>query len=453
MIARFLLLAAGFFYLFSSASHAQTILTKKVITNLDTPWEILWGPDNFIWMTERAGKVSRVNPDNGNQEVLITIDAVAEQGESGLLGMALHPDFSNAPYVYLAYTYLDGSTLKEKIVRYEYKNSKLENEDVLLDNIAGNSNHDGCRLVFGPDGKLYASTGDAGNAAIAQNRNSLNGKILRMNDDGSIPTDNPFTNSYVWATGSRNAQGLVWANDKLYGSEHGPGSDDEVNIYSKGRNYGWPNVMGFCNTTAEQTFCTDSNVAEPLIAWSPTLAVCGIDYYKKGSTPIGQWENALLLTSLKASKLTVLFLNENGDSITKTQDFLTGDLGRLRDVCVSPVGRVFVATSNRDGRGNPAADDDKIVELITSLNVNHNAHIYQAPKILQNPATGRIALSDLAANIKLEIIDISGKQYYNGIAKQSNLDIACQAWPAGMYILKCSHNSFISTQKLVITGE
>ncbi|MGZ5302833.1 MAG: PQQ-dependent sugar dehydrogenase, partial [Bacteroidia bacterium] len=424
--------------------------TKDLITNLDTPWEILWGPDDYIWMTERSGKVSRVNPDDGTQELLITISGVTEQSESGLLGMALHPDFINTPHVYLAYTYLKNNAITEKIVRYEYKNNKLENETVLLDNITGNSNHDGCRLVFGPDGKLYISTGDAGNSTNAQNRNSLNGKILRMNADGSVPSDNPFENNYVWATGSRNSQGLVWANEKLYGSEHGPSSDDEVNIYKSGRNYGWPNVVGFCNTTSEQTFCADSNVAEPLYAWTPTLAVCGIDYYKAGNTPISQWQHALLLTSLKASKLTVLYLDDTGEKITKQQDFFTNQFGRLRDVCVSPGGRVFIATSNKDGRGSPDEKDDRIIEIRSSLSISGNSHIYPAPKILQNPAKDFIKFSQVPEKARFEIFDINGKQYFSGEAKKQSMEINCAEWPNGIFIVKCHGDRYITTFKTIV---
>ncbi len=437
-------------FLSAHIAKAQNVLTLDVATNLATPWEILWGPDDYIWVTERAGKVSRVNPENGQQQVLITIPGVIEQSESGLLGMALHPEFSSNPHVFLAYTYLKNNRITEKIVRYEYADDKLQNEVVLLDDITGYQNHVGCRLVFGPDNKLYVSTGDAGNANLSQNRNSLNGKILRMNTDGSIPDDNPFGNSYVWATGSRNAQGLVWANGKLYGSEHGPSSDDEVNIYAEGRNYGWPNVVGFCNTPGEQQFCNDSNVVEPLYGWTPTLGVCGIDYYKSGNVPFGQWQNSLLLTSLKAGRFTVLHLSEDGEKIEKTQDFLVNRFGRLRDVCVSPQGRVFIATSNRDGRGNPAANDDRIIELRSGLSANEDAHIYNLPKILQNPASHNITINELENNMLTEVFDISGKRYFVQSRPQKQLNIDCTGWPNGMYIIKYQLNDAVATQKVII---
>lgn len=328
-------------------------LTDKVLTsNLRLPWEILWGPDNQIWMTERSGRISRVNPATGAVTPLLTISEVVEQGEGGLLGMALHPDFNANPHVFVAYNYNNGD-YKEKIVRFTYNNGNLSNPLTILDNLTAASNHNGCRLLFGPDKKLYISTGDAQNTSLSQNSASLNGKILRIEVDGSIPSDNPIAGSAVWSIGHRNAQGLVFRNNTLFSSEHGPGNDDEINIIQKGRNYGWPNVQGFCNTSAEQSFCSANNVVEPLQAWTPTIATCGLDYYNKNRIP--QWKNSLLLCTLKGSTLYQLSLNEAGTAISNTVTFLANKYGRLRDVCISPEGKVYVCTSN--------ANNDKIIEI------------------------------------------------------------------------------------------
>ncbi|NML24018.1 PQQ-dependent sugar dehydrogenase [Pseudoflavitalea sp. G-6-1-2] len=329
-------------------------LTDKVLTsNLSFPWEIVWGPDDHIWVTERGGKISRINPTNGNVIPLLTINDVAAQGEGGLLGMALHPDFSSTPQVFVAYNYNNAGLYREKIVRYSYSNGNLSNATILLDNLLAAANHNGCRLAFGPDKKLYITTGDAQQGANSQNMGVLNGKVLRINTDGSIPADNPFPGSAIWSIGHRNAQGLVFGNNLLYSSEHGPNNDDEVNIIQKGRNYGWPTVQGFCNTSSEQSFCNANQVAEPIKAWTPTIAVSGMDLYNHDLIP--QWKNSLLLCTLKGSTLFQLQLGSNNISIDATNEFYANKYGRLRDVCISPAGKVYLCTSN--------GSNDKIIEI------------------------------------------------------------------------------------------
>ncbi len=217
--------------------------------------------------------------------------------------MALHPDFTSTPQVFVVYNYNNGSNYEEKVVRYTYANTTLTSPMVIMDHIKAAGNHNGSRLLFTPDKKLLITTGDAGQSAIAQNQSALNGKVLRINTDGSIPTDNPTPNSPVWTSGHRNPQGLAYGNSILYSSEHGPSNDDEINIVDKGRNYGWPNVHGICNTNAEQTFCSENNIKEPIYSWTPTLAVCGIDFYNSDTIP--QWKNSLLLATLKDNTLSL----------------------------------------------------------------------------------------------------------------------------------------------------
>ena len=318
--------------------------------NLQHPWEILWGPDNFIWMTERGGRISRVNPDNGTVNSILTIPDVVSQGEGGLLGMALHAQFTTSPFVYVVYNY-NNSGYKEKVVRYTYSTGSLTSPLILLDNIQASSIHNGSRLLIVGD-KLFITTGDAADQPLAQNVGSVNGKVLRLNLDGSIPSDNPISNNPLWSLGHRNAQGLVLVDDKMFISEHGPSNDDEINIIERGRNYGWPNVLGYCNG-GEQNFCTANNIKEPIEVWSSTIAVCGMDYYN--SNEISQWKNSLLLATLKNSRLYQLQLNDSKTDITEIKEFYTNTYGRLRDVCVSPVGKVYICSSN--------GSDDKIIEI------------------------------------------------------------------------------------------
>jgi glucose/arabinose dehydrogenase len=334
------------------------LTTETLVSNLNFPWEILWGPDNFIWVTERQGKVSRVNPQTGQVIPVATIAEVASTTNfNGLLGMALHPQFSTNPFVYLIYNYFSttGQYL-EKIVRFTYDGTTLTSPMTLVDGIIGKIGgdfiHNGSRLMIGPDMKLYATTGDANQRFdFPQNPNSLNGKVLRVNLDGSIPSDNPFGNA-VWAIGQRNPQGLVFANDKLYSSMHGETTNDEINIIEKGRNYGWPFVEGFCDLPAEQTFCAANNVVEPIYAWTPTIAPSGLDFYNNNY--IAQWKNSLLLAVLKDKKMIQLKLNDNGSAIDGVHEFFVNQFGRLRDIAISPDGKVYICTDN----GN---NSDKII--------------------------------------------------------------------------------------------
>jgi aldose sugar dehydrogenase len=328
--------------------------SKRVLAqNLSQPWEIIWGPDNKIWMTERGGKISRVDTATGVVTALYTVPDVQAQGEGGLLGMVLHPDFSNSPFLYVAYNYNAGGIYKEKIVRLSYSNNSITGLPfTIIDNIPAANIHNGCRLLVVAD-KLFITTGDAANQTNAQSNASLSGKLLRLNLDGSIPGDNPIAGSPVWSTGHRNPQGLVYANNILYSSEHGPSNDDEVNIVEKGRNYGWPNVQGFCDGGSESAFCSANNVREPLKVWTPTIAVCGMDYYNNDLIP--QWKNSLLMCTLKDGTLYQMKLSDDKKSIAETNTFYRGEYGRLRDICISPDGKIYLCTGN--------GSNDKIIVI------------------------------------------------------------------------------------------
>lgn len=329
-----------------------TIKDVVLTQGLSYPWDILWGPNNKLWITERGGKISTVDPTIGTITPIFTISEVVAQGEGGLLGMVLHPDFSTTPEVFVAYNYLKSGTYTEKIVKFTYNGTTLINPVILLDNIPAANIHNGCRLVISPDKKLYISTGDAAVSSRAQDRSSLAGKILRINLDGTIPADNPTAGSALWSLGHRNPQGLVFVNNTLYSSEHGASTDDEINIIQKNRNFGWPNVEGLCGTN-ESAFCSTNNVAEPIYSWTPTIAPSGIDYYNNDAIP--QWKNSLLLAVLKDSELLQLKLNTAGDKIDAVNVFYKSAYGRMRDVCVAPDGKVYIITSN--------GSNDKIIKV------------------------------------------------------------------------------------------
>ncbi|MCK0136081.1 PQQ-dependent sugar dehydrogenase [Arenibacter sp. S6351L] len=356
---------------FTTPIDAQLLLDSTrigrstIISNLDVPWEIVWGPDNWIWFTEQGGKVSKVNPRTGKKKLLLEIQEVFRKRTTGLLGMVVHPKFEHFPYVFLNYTLKKEHSIISRLERYTYTNGVLVQPKVLLE-IPGNTGHNGSRLTIAPDGKLMWATGDIGpNTDNAQNLKSLNGKILRLNIDGSIPKDNPFLGSPIWSWGQRNVQGLVYGNgNNLYTSEHGDATDDEINLMRRRGNYGWPNVTGFCDSLEEEVFCKDSTVVLPLKAWTPTIAPAGLDYYKTDIIP--EWKNTLLLTTLKENDLRVLKLNKEGNAILSESILFNRELGRIRDICVSPIGDVYLSTSNCDWNpsdGFPVDQDDRIVRI------------------------------------------------------------------------------------------
>lgn len=320
---------------------------RTVKSGLNFPWEILWGKDDHIWMTERGGKISKIDPKTGNVIFSSSLTDVVSNGEGGLLGMVQHPGFLTNGLFYVVYNYNTGGNYREKMVQMKFENNSIQPVITLIQNVPASSIHNGSRLWISNDAvpKIFMTTGDAANQPNAQNITSVSGKVLRFNLDGTIPADNPYAGSAVWSFGHRNQQGLVVANGIMYASEHGPNIEDEVNIVEKNRNYGWPTVNGPCNQPAEITFCNANNVKEPI--WSSgsnTIAVCGMDYYNSSLIPA--WQNSLLMCTLKDASLRVLTLSSNGLSVINQQTFFKNRFGRLRDICISPAGRVYLCTSN-----------------------------------------------------------------------------------------------------------
>ncbi len=338
------------------------LVAETVATGLDTVWELAWGPDGTIWLTERGGRISRLNPQTGSLAVAAQLQ-VAEVGEGGLMGLAFHPDFATNPWVYVAHTYSAGGT-RNRVVRMRFDGSALGAPEVILADIPGSSIHNGSRLAVGPDRFLYVTTGDASDAAIAQNRDALAGKVLRLALDGQPAPGNPF-GTRIWSYGHRNPQGLAFAPDgSLYVTEHGPSDNDEVNRIESGRNHGWPNVHGRCDSdigAGELSFCAANNVAEPMAIWTPTIAPAGLAYYDSGLIP--QFRRSLIFATLKDATLFRLALSQDGRSVTATETMFERDFGRLRAVLVSPDGSIYVGTSNRDGRGSPMPTDDRIIRI------------------------------------------------------------------------------------------
>lgn len=431
---------------------AATVTVSALTTNLNTVWELVWGPDNFLWMTERYGRISRVDPVTGQVQALLTLPDVTPTGESGLLGLALHPQFATSPYVYVVYNYTSAGALKEKLVRYTYSaaTGTLTAPLVLLGNIDAATSHSGSRLLILADGTLLMTTGDAQQQPQAQNPASLNGKILRLNLDGSIPANNPIAGSPLYTLGHRNPQGLVQLPDgRLYSSEHGPNNDDEINKIEAGRNYGWPNVEGYCNLPAEATFCAANNVREPLTTWTPTIAPAGLAYYDHPAIPA--WRGGLLLAVLKNATLLHLPLAAGGQALAPSTSYLT-TFGRLRAVCVSPQGKVYIGTSNRDGRGAPAATDDRILVLENRAYTPTAARPAAtfALEIFPNPARRQATVQLPAVTSRLTVRDLSGRavQVLRPAGTAAVLDL--RGLPAGTYLVQAEGAAGRTTRRLVV---
>lgn len=343
---------------------APVLKTEVLVKGLDTPWALDFAPDGRIFITERPGRIRIVQDGQLQREPWLTLD-VAEVGESGLMGLALDPQFTQNHFVYVAYTYQASSgQLQNRLVRLreDPATGKGAIDKVLLDGIAGAANHDGGRVKFGPDGKLYLTMGDAQNTALAQDRSSLNGKILRLNADGTIPDDNPFPNSPIYSYGHRNPQGLAWqaGTGRLYATEHGPSGvpsccRDEVNFIEPGKNYGWPVIMGNQTRAGMVTPIWQSG---DTVTWAPG----GATFVTRGA-----WTGSMVFTGLRGQALYRLTFDPNDPrQVTGFEELFKGQFGRLRDVVEGPDGALYFTTSNRDGRGNPGPDDDRVIRLTTT---------------------------------------------------------------------------------------
>lgn len=331
----------------SSGNKGEVV--KVVAEGLDTPWAIAFLPNGDFLVTERAGRVRLVTNGKLKEEPVGEVGEVREIGEGGLLGVAIHPEFSNNNFVYFYYTYSEssGETLN-RISRTKFENGKLAVEEVILDKIPGASNHNGGRIKFGPDKYLYITTGDAGNPSLSQNKDSLAGKILRVTDLGMSVVGNPFQN-LTYTFGHRNSQGIAWdENGELFATEHGPsgipGGNDEINKIESGKNYGWPDIQGDETRAGMETPIKNSG---KLSTWAPG----GAAFYK-------DW---LFFAGLRGQSLYRAKIRDG--RVEELNEYFKGKYGRIREVVLGPDEALYITTSNNDGRGSPKEGDDKVLRV------------------------------------------------------------------------------------------
>lgn len=337
------------------AENAPELTT--VATGLEVPWAIAFLPDRSFLVTERPGRVRMVTSDGNLQpEPLLTIQTISRRdSEGGLLGIALHPDFSSNHFVYLYYTYESaGNQTKNRVARYTLENNKLINETVIVDAIPGALYHNGGRIKFGPDKMLYITTGDSQDPSLAQSTSATAGKILRVTDGGKPAPGNPFGN-LTYSYGHRNPQGITWdASGKLWETEHGrsnPTGFDEVNLIEPGKNYGWDIIQG---DETKEGMVTPKRNSGPTTTWAPA----GAAFLPTGRQGAG---HSLFFAGLKGQSLYEAVIQN--DSIVELKEHYKGEFGRLREVIPGPDGMLYVTTSNRDGRGSPRTEDDKILKI------------------------------------------------------------------------------------------
>lgn len=334
---------------------------EVVAQDLKVPWSLAFTSQNRILVTERPGRIRVIENGVLSPTPLANFD-VSNQSEEGLMGITLDPEYDTNKYLYICLAYGRSEPIYDKVIRVKDLGNSLSEETILLDKIPAAEFHAGCRLRFGPDGKLYISTGDARDKNLAQEVSSLAGKILRINKDGSIPTDNPYPGLPLYSFGHRNSQGFDWhpISGQLVVTEHGPsgndgpGGGDELNLVVSGKNYGWPII------SHEQK---KDGMMSPAIVWTPAIAPASGMFYR--GTVFPQFTNDFFFGMLRGEGLVrVAFDKESGKKIISYEKVGNIDVGRVRDVVEGPDGLIYFTTSNQDGRGVARQGDDHIYRLV-----------------------------------------------------------------------------------------
>ena len=334
---------------------------ETVGTGLEVPWSIAFTSPARMLVTERPGRVRVIENGVLKKEPLATLSDVESSSETGLMGLTLSPGYASSHLLYLSYAYATGRDIQVRVAQYRDEGTRLVRTRTIVEGIPAARNHAGCRLRFGPDGRLYVTTGDATERALAQRMDSLAGKTLRFAEDGSIPQDNPFRGSPIYSFGHRNSQGLDWqpGTGAQYQTEHGPsgfdgpGGGDEVNLVEAGKNYGWPLI---------HHRQTREGLVSPILEFTPAIAPSGASFVRGGALP--GLAGDFVFAALAGEKLVrVRFDAASRGRVRDVEDLLAGEYGRFREVMNGPDGALYVSTSNRDGRGRVRNGDDRILRI------------------------------------------------------------------------------------------
>lgn len=338
---------------------------ETVATGLEVPWGFAFLPNKDLLFTERPGRVRLIESGKLKAEPVFTVPDVEPSGESGLMDISLHPKFAENQFVYLAYAYnQEGKHVK--VVRYKFDGKTFVEPKIIIENLPAAQFHAGTRARIGFDGKLYITVGDSTDWNLAQKTDSLGGKTLRLNEDGTIPTDNPFVNDKnyrpeIWSIGHRNAQGLAWtAEGLMFQTEHGPsgfegrgGGADELNFVERGKNYGWAEIYGKMEK---------EGMISPLLEYTPACAPASLMVYNGNQFP--SFKGNLFFGCLRGERIIRVVLN--GSKVIAQEDLLSGKYGRIREMEEGPDGAIYFSTSNRDGRGSAANEDDRIMRIVAA---------------------------------------------------------------------------------------
>lgn len=435
------------FLLNSTLCFSQELNTRVVAEKLERPLMVIAENNEYLWFTNQYGRVYRLNVNSGEITTILYIKGdFATGGNTGIWSITLSDNFSNSKYFYISYNYRDGSLTKSRVERWTYTGKNVIDLKVIIEDIPASS-FNNKTVVYSHKDYLYIAVADANNPTNALKLNSYNGKILRLYNDGTIPEDNPFVGTpnalpEIYAYGVRSVESFSpFTNGDIIFSEQGDDSNDEINILKKGANYGWPEVRGYCNRETEAKYCNENDVTEPISIYyeSRNAGIGNICYYnfdKIQDNTILKWQNSLLIPNLIDRRMLLAKVSNNGASLNKAEFKFDEEYGRLRDICFTPNGKVYILTGNLGGGrvGEfPLPEDDRIIELSLKNPLNNiESNRAETINLYPNPSYGRVEISNIPNNSYVEINDINGIKLISTYI-DNHTELNLESLAAGIY--------------------